>query len=81
MCVTALAEFEEMHLGKLSRDEDARGKPHYQVVAISCDEKPGGKCWERVVAPVSLLLCPKMAHGKPPGDAVLWKGEVLIQMS
>ena len=54
LCVTALAESEEMHLGKLSRDEDARGEPHCQVVAISCDEKPGGKCWEATVAPVSL---------------------------
>ena len=53
------------YLGKIFRDEDARGKPHYEVVAISyvdkfcfetrfVNEKSGGKYWVATVAPVSL---------------------------
>ena len=42
------------YLGKIFRDEDVRGKPHYEVVAISYDEKSGGKYREATVAPVSL---------------------------
>jgi hypothetical protein len=50
----ALVEFEKLYLGKIFRDENVRGKPHYEVVAISYDGKSGGKCWEATVAPVSL---------------------------
>ena len=46
------------YLGKIFRDEDVRGKPHYEVVDISYDEKSGGngpsKYWVATVAPVSL---------------------------
>ena len=42
------------YLGKIFRDEDVRGKPHYEVVDISYDEKSGRKYWVATVAPVSL---------------------------
>ena len=48
-----LLELEQLYLGKVLRDEDERGKPHYKVVAVSYDERMGGK-WEFTVAPVSL---------------------------
>jgi hypothetical protein len=49
-----LVELEELYLGKIFRDEDVRGKPHYEVVAIYYDEKSGGKHWEAAVAPAFL---------------------------
>jgi hypothetical protein len=85
-----LLELEELYLGKVLRDEDERGKPHYEVVAISYDERSGGKYWEATVAPVSLSAegvwatprsCYIVEGGEEMIDPRMLEGYVLVDLT
>jgi hypothetical protein len=85
-----LVELEELYLGKIFRDEDVRGKPHYEVVAISYDEKSGGEYWEATVAPVppsqkrgweTPTTCNNVVGGGEVIDPEELQGHVLVDLT